>query len=110
MHGKDSSRGHLTPNGISKSGSDQAEIVHSAPQRKPLPPGVDAEQVNRAATDIENAEKSDVEGPGFDGEREYYQEKSLKRSKDSARAEQIRRKVCDIVSKSYRSSWECPVC
>lgn len=94
---KDTSRGPFAPNGISKSGTDQAEPVHRVVQpRKPLPPGVDSEQVNRAITDIENADKSDVEGAGFEAEQEYYREKSLKRSNDSARAEQLRRKVCNV--------------
>ncbi|KAJ5585943.1 Helicase C-terminal [Penicillium hetheringtonii] len=75
---KDTSRGPFAPNGISKSGTDQAEPVHRV--------------VNRAITDIENADKSDVEGAGFEAEQEYYREKSLKRSNDSARAEQLRRK------------------
>ncbi|CAI7579604.1 unnamed protein product [Penicillium pancosmium] len=85
-------RGSLAPNGISKSGSEQAETNHRAHPRKPLPPGIDADQVNRAMVDIENADKSDVEASGFDAELEYYREKSLKRSNDSARAEHLRRK------------------
>lgn len=95
---KETSRGPLAPNGVSKSGSDHAEAPRRAHPRKPLPPGVDADQVNRAMTDIENGDKSDVEGAGFDAELEYYREKSLKRSKESARSEQIRRKVCTSVN------------
>lgn len=87
------SRGLYTSNGLSRPESDQEAIVPRAPQRKPFPPGVDAEQVNRAASQIENAEKSDVEGPGFDGELELYREKGNKRSMGSSRTEQDRRKV-----------------
>lgn len=86
---------HQSPyaaNGLSRSASDQANNVPRAPQRKPFPPGVDAEQVNRAMAEIENGEKSDVEAPGFDREFERYREKGIKRSIESSRAEQIRRK------------------
>lgn len=96
MQPKDTSRGSFAPNGTSKSGTDQPEPVNRVQPRKPLPPGVDSEQVNRAVTDIENADKSDVEGTGFEAEQEYYREKTLKRSQDSARAEQLRRKVCSV--------------
>jgi DNA helicase INO80 len=54
---------------------------------------VDLEQVNRAAAEIDQAEKSDVEDPSFDAEFGRYQEKGYKRSLDGSRAEQIRRKV-----------------
>jgi DNA helicase INO80 len=54
---------------------------------------VDLEQVNRAAAEIDQAEKSDIEDPGFDAELGRYREKGYKRSLDGSRAEQIRRKV-----------------
>jgi DNA helicase INO80 len=58
------------------------------------------EQVNRAMYEIEQADKSDVEAAGFDAERERYQEKGQKRTLDSNRAEQIRRKVRHLLSPS----------
>ncbi|KAJ6107779.1 Helicase C-terminal [Penicillium sp. IBT 18751x] len=86
------SKGPFAPNGISRPGSDQSATIPRPPVRKPLPPGVDAEQVNRATVEIDNAEKSDVEGPGFEGELIRYQEKASKRSIESSHAEQARRK------------------
>ncbi|KAJ5689569.1 Chromatin-remodeling ATPase [Penicillium macrosclerotiorum] len=85
-------KGPFAPNGVSKPGSELSTLAPRVPPRKPLPPGVDAEQVNRAVSDIENGEKSDVEGPGFDAEREIYNQKGQKRSLESHRAEQLRRK------------------
>lgn len=43
--------------------------------------------------DIDNGEKSDVEGPGFENERQIYHEKRRKRLMESYRSEQISRKV-----------------
>lgn len=80
------------PNGLSRAAPEQADIVPRPPQRKPFPPGVNAEQVNRAMNEIEHTDKSDVEGPGFGEELERYREKGNKRSIESSRAEQIRRK------------------
>ncbi|KAJ5760005.1 Helicase C-terminal [Penicillium odoratum] len=75
-----------------RSESDPMEGVVQAPPRKPFPPGVDAESVHRAAIEIENAEKSDVEGPGFGPEMNKYLEKSRRRALESAHMEGIRRK------------------
>ncbi|KAJ5099383.1 hypothetical protein N7532_006384 [Penicillium argentinense] len=80
----------FTPNGIAR--SDHADTIHRAPQRKPLPPGVDAESVNKAMAEIEAGDKSDLEGPGFEDEFQRYQEKSRKRARESNTAERIRRK------------------
>ncbi|KAJ6164453.1 hypothetical protein N7470_003125 [Penicillium chermesinum] len=62
------------------------------PRRKPLPPGVDPEQVNRAMAEIDNAEKSDVDSPEFDPVMKRHQEKAQKRVQQSRYEEQIRRK------------------
>jgi DNA helicase INO80 len=43
--------------------------------------------------DIDNGEKSDVEGPGFENEMQVYREKGRKRLVESYRSEQISRKV-----------------
>ncbi|OGE57279.1 hypothetical protein PENARI_c002G04408 [Penicillium arizonense] len=88
----DGPRGPHAPNGFAKPESELLSMVPRAPPRKPFPPGVDLEQVNRAAAEIDQAEKSDVEDPSFDAELGRYREKSYKRSLDSSRAEQIRRK------------------
>lgn len=85
------------PNGEARPGPDPATIAPPAPQRRPFPPGVDAEQVNRAVGEIDSAEKSDVEGPEFDGFREEFQAKHQKRSLEGSRAEQVRRKVCSHI-------------
>ena len=88
----------LAPNGSARPERIQGDAPsNNLPQRKPLPPGVDMEQVNRAMYEIEQADKSDVEGAGFDAERERYQEKGQKRTLDSNRAEQIRRKVRHVL-------------
>jgi DNA helicase INO80 len=68
-------------------------VAARAPQRKTFPPGVDAEQVNRAMLDIDNGEKSDVEGPGFEEDMQLYMEKGRKRLMESYRTEQASRKV-----------------
>ena len=94
FHHVDPSKGSYAPNGLAGPGPEPAGVIIRAPQRKPFPPGVDAEQVNRAVAEIDEAEKSDLEGPGFDGDREQYHEKQLKRSLEGSHAEQVRRKVC----------------
>lgn len=88
----DGPRGPNATNGFTKPVSEYSAPIPRA-ARRPFPPGVDLEQVNRAAAEIENAEKSDVEDPGFDVEQERYREKGHKRSVESNRAEEIRRKV-----------------
>jgi DNA helicase INO80 len=62
---------------------------------------VDLEQVNRAAAEIDQAEKSDVEDPAFDAEQVRYREKGYKRSVESSRAEEVRRKVGCLTQKSF---------
>jgi DNA helicase INO80 len=86
-------KGVFTPNGVSKPAPELPSLVARAPQRKPFPPGVDAEQVNRAMIDIDNGEKSDLEGPDFEADLQVYLEKGRKRLMESYRAEQISRKV-----------------
>lgn len=78
--------------------------VPRVPLRKPFPPGVDLEQVNRAAAEIDHAEKSDVEDPGFEAEEERYREKGYKRSVESSRAEEVRRKVSSLDSRFIRAN------
>ncbi|CAG8210967.1 unnamed protein product [Penicillium salamii] len=88
----ESPRGPLATNGFAKPEMEHHAPIPRGPLRKPFPPGVDVEQVNRAAAEIDQADKSDVEDPAFDAELERYKQKSHKRSLDSNRAEQIRRK------------------
>ncbi|KAL4912503.1 SNF2 family N-terminal domain-containing protein [Aspergillus aurantiobrunneus] len=52
----------------------------------------ETEIVNKYMAEIDNAEKSDVEGPGFEKERELYILKGKKRALDVERSEGIRRK------------------
>ncbi|KAL6229703.1 hypothetical protein BDW75DRAFT_224591 [Aspergillus navahoensis] len=52
----------------------------------------ETEMVNKYIAEIDNAEKSDVEAPGFEQERERYILKGKKRALDIERAEGIRRK------------------
>jgi DNA helicase INO80 len=89
----DGARGPPATNGFAKPEVEYYPPIPRPPLRKPFPPGVDLEQVNRAAAEIDHAEKSDVEEPGFGVELERYKEKGHKRSLESSRAEQIRRKV-----------------
>ncbi|KAJ5145923.1 Helicase C-terminal [Penicillium bovifimosum] len=88
----DTPRGLHATNGFTKPEAEYSAPVPRAPLRKPFPPGVDLEQVNRAAAEIDQAEKSDVESPGFNAEQQRYQEISHKRSVESSRAEEVRRK------------------
>lgn len=90
----ESPRGPPATNGFAKPEAEYHAPVPRPPLRKPFPPGVDLEQVNRAAAEIDQAEKSDIEDPAFGAEYERYKHKSHKRSLESSRAEQIRRKVC----------------
>ena len=61
----------------------------------------ETEMVNKYMVEIDNAEKSDVEAPGFEQERERYILKGKKRALDVERAESIRRKVCFYQPSSY---------
>lgn len=54
----------------------------------------ETEMVNKYLAEIDNAEKSDVEEPGFEKERERYKIKGKKRAFDFERGESIKRKVC----------------
>ncbi|KAJ5100373.1 Helicase C-terminal [Penicillium angulare] len=87
----DTSKEPHTSNGV-KVESEPTRIVPRASQRKPFPPGVDADQVSRAVTDIDNGDKSDVEGPGFGPDLDQYKEKSRRRALESDHAEHTRRK------------------
>ncbi|CAG7941425.1 unnamed protein product [Penicillium olsonii] len=88
----ESPRGPLATNGFAKPEMGHHAPIPRPPMRKPLPPGVDIDQVNRAAAEIDAADKSDVEDPAFDAELERYKQKSHKRSMESNRAERLRRK------------------
>ncbi|CAP80344.1 putative DNA helicase ino80 [Penicillium rubens] len=88
----DGPRAPQATNGFVKPAAEYPAPVARAPLRKPFPPGVDLEQVNRAAAEIDRAEKSDIEDPAFDAEQERYREKGYKRSVESSRAEEARRK------------------
>ncbi|CAI7638891.1 unnamed protein product [Penicillium palitans] len=88
----DAPRAAQATNGFAKPDVEYPAPVPRAPLRKPFPPGVDLEQVNRATAEIDHAEKSDVEEPGFEAEQERYREKGYKRSVESSRAEEVRRK------------------
>ncbi|KAJ9196358.1 hypothetical protein DTO271D3_852 [Paecilomyces variotii] len=50
------------------------------------------EAINKIIADIDNAEKSDVEGPGFEKEHERYLKKSRKRARESEISEGLKRK------------------
>lgn len=52
------------------------------------------EAINKIIADIDNAEKSDVEGPGFEEEYQRYLKKSRKRARESEVLEGQKRKVC----------------
>ncbi|KAK9588200.1 putative DNA helicase ino80 [Aspergillus fumigatus] len=52
----------------------------------------DAEAINKIIAEIDNADKSDVESPGFEVEYGRYMVKSKKRALDAEKAEGIRRK------------------
>lgn len=69
------------------------------PPKAPRPPRKilsekESEIVNKYMAEIDNAEKSDVEAPGFEKEQERYLLKGKKRALDVERAEGLRRKVC----------------
>lgn len=77
-----------TSNGI-RPGHEQAA---PPPRPKPLPPGVDVEQIHLAMAEIDNADKSDVESPDFGYGLQRYHEKFQKRAQDTQHEEGIRRK------------------
>jgi DNA helicase INO80 len=54
----------------------------------------DLETINKIVAEIDKAEKSDVEEPGFEQEWERYIMKGRKRALDAERLEAKRRKVC----------------
>ena len=54
----------------------------------------DIEVINKMMNDIDNADKSDVEGPGFEEEVTAYITKGKKRVLDTDKSEELRRKVC----------------
>lgn len=58
----------------------------------------DMEVINKITADIENEDKSDVEGPGFEDEYERYLSKGKKRALNTEWTEGIRRKVCLFLS------------
>lgn len=54
----------------------------------------DLEHINKMMIDIENTETSDVDEPGYEGERERYTFKGKKRALNTERAESLKCKVC----------------
>lgn len=56
------------------------------------------EVINKIVADIDNAEKSDVEAPGFEYEYERYIKKGKKRALESDIHEGQKRKVCSCCS------------
>lgn len=75
--------------GISANGVDPSK----APRPRKILSEKESEVVNKYMAEIDNAEKSDVEAPGFEKERERYLLKGKKRALDVERAEGLRRKV-----------------
>lgn len=67
--------------------------TRAAPARRLLSDR-DNEIVNRLMAEIDNADKSDVEGPGFEEELERYEARGRKRAINAEKAESVRRKVC----------------
>ncbi|KAI9368771.1 SNF2 family N-terminal domain-containing protein [Aspergillus egyptiacus] len=82
---KDPKGTELSANGV----AEPPKIVR--PPRKILSER-ETEVINKIMTEIDNAEKSDVESPGFEKEHERYMSKGKKRALDIERAEGIRRK------------------
>lgn len=74
-------------------GAAGAPVTYPSRPRKMLSER-DMEAVNRALAEIDQADKSDVESPGFEAERERYTLKGKKRALGAEKAENIRRKVC----------------
>lgn len=79
--------------------------TRAAPARKLLSER-DNEAVNKLMAEIDNADKSDVEGPGFEGEMERYQARGRKRVIDAEKAESVRRKVF-ILHPAYPQDIRC---
>jgi DNA helicase INO80 len=76
----------------SANGAFEPTKAARVPHRKTLTER-DAETINKIIAEIDNADKSDVESPGFEPEYERYIVKSKKRALDAEKAEGIRRKV-----------------
>lgn len=66
--------------------------VHSTPLQ-PISANIDERMIEAELAKIENMELSDVEGPGFENEREEYRQRGLKRSWALDATETIKRKV-----------------
>lgn len=92
-------------NGVSEPGNATTQPRAMKP-RKMLTER-DLEVINKIMNDIDNAEKSDVEAPGFEGERERYITKGKKRVLDTAKVEDLRRKVRDSCL-SFSFPWPFP--
>lgn len=67
-------------------------VQHRPAPRKTLSQR-DIEYINKIMNDIDNEEKSDVEGPGFEAEAERYSFKGKKRAFNTERAEGVKCKV-----------------
>ncbi|EAW12534.1 chromatin-remodeling ATPase INO80 [Aspergillus clavatus NRRL 1] len=71
--------------------SEPAKVSRASNVRKTMSER-DTEAINKIIAEIDNAEKSDVESPGFEAEYERYIAKGKKRALDAEKAESIRRK------------------
>ncbi|KAE8146018.1 SNF2 family N-terminal domain-containing protein [Aspergillus avenaceus] len=70
----------------------KTSVQPRAPVARRLLSERETETINKYMTEIDNAEKSDVEAPGYEEECKRYYMKSKKRALDAERAEGIRRK------------------
>jgi DNA helicase INO80 len=61
------------------------------------PPGLTIEATEEAFADIERADMSDIDIPGFEGPENAWRKRSLKRMLDIEQAEHGKRKVCRII-------------
>lgn len=61
---------------------------------------ISEKEVQLALNRINNMDLSDVEGPGFEEEKEKYRKRTAKRVLDVQDAEQSRRKVCNIATRA----------
>ncbi|OJJ96771.1 hypothetical protein ASPACDRAFT_80997 [Aspergillus aculeatus ATCC 16872] len=84
------SRSSTVANGLSES-TKASSSSRGAASRHPLTEG-EVEALNRAMVDMANADKSDVEGPGYERQYQEYKAKSKKRALLTEQTELIRRK------------------
>ena len=86
-----------------------SQVAPPVQSRPPVPRKTltqrDLDNINKIMNDIENAENSDVEAPGFEAELERYNMKGKKRALNTARAETHKAKVCCIYFHFVRSTY-----